>query len=751
MPAFLKELFDSSRFAPRRQCGSSSTELVWLHVGSDVRIGLADLAIPIVLVAFAWRRRDLLCPWMFGMFALFIISCGFTHVLEAAAFYWPAHRLMGAVKSITDVVPWVTIAGLVPAVPRALTLLSPEELQREIDSRTRAEEKFRGLLESAPDAMVIVNSAGRIVLVNAQTEALFGYRREELLGREVEILLPERYRGAHVAHRHGFSAAPRARKMGQGRALDGLRKDGGEFPVEVALSPLETDEGTFVISAIRDATERRLVDRSLQRNEFYRLLVESVKDYAIFLLDPRGCVVSWNAGAERIKGYRADEVIGQHFSRFYTEEDLLQGLPQKELQAATSQGRYEEENWRRRKDGSRFWANVVITALRDDAGVLTGFAKVTRDMTERKRAQESLAWQARLLDVAHDAIMVRDMDGRISYFNRGAEIRYGWTRQEAVGQVAHHLLKTQSTEPLDEVESKLLRDEEWEGELVHIRRDGTRIDVASRWVLERDDQGRPLSILEINNDISERKRIDEALRQRTAQLEAANKELEAFSYSVSHDLRAPLRAIDGFSRILLEDFAEPLPDEAKEYLQSVRNNARQMGRLVDDLLAFARLGRQAIRKHIIDPAKLVRQCLDELRGEQDGRSIDVIMGDLPPCQAEPNLLKQVWINLLSNAIKYTRGREVATIEIGSRDHGDPSGESVYFVRDNGVGFDMRYADKLFGVFQRLHRAEEYEGTGVGLAIVQRIVHRHGGRVWAEARPHEGATFYFTLGGKTSRD
>ena len=183
-----------------------------------------------------------------------------------------------------------------------------------------------------------------------------------------------------------------------------------------------------------------------------------------------------------------------------------------------------------------------------------------------------------------------------------------------------------------------------------------------------------------------------------------------------------------------------MPDEAQDYLRSVRGNAQQMGRLVDDLLAFARLGRQPIRKQTVDTAKLVRQSLDELRGEQDGRRIEIILGDLPPCDAEPALLKQVWTNLLSNAIKYTRGREVATIEVGCRVDGDPPGERTYFVKDNGVGFDMRYVDKLFGVFQRLHRAEDYEGTGVGLAIVQRIIHRHGGRVWAEAQPDRARRF-----------
>lgn len=242
---------------------------------------------------------------------------------------------------------------------------------------------------------------------------------------------------------------------------------------------------------------------------------------------------------------------------------------------------------------------------------------------------------------------------------------------------------------------------------------------------------------QINRDmvreIGERKQAEEAL-------EAANKELGAFSYSVSHDLRAPLRAMDGFARILVEDYGPHLDPQAQRYLHLVRDNARQMGQLVDDLLGFSRLGRQPLKKQPVAPGELVRQALAELREEQEERGIELKIGELPPCQADPALLRQVFVNLLSNALKYTRDREKAVIEVGWR-------EGAYFVRDNGTGFDMRYAHKLFGVFQRLHRAEEYEGTGVGLAIVQRIVHRHNGRVWAEAELDKGATFYFTIGGE----
>ena len=250
--------------------------------------------------------------------------------------------------------------------------------------------------------------------------------------------------------------------------------------------------------------------------------------------------------------------------------------------------------------------------------------------------------------------------------------------------------------------------------------------------------------------------LERRVLERTGQLEAANKELEAFSYSVSHDLRAPLRAIAGFSRILLEDHLASLPDEAKTYLKLIGDNTRQMAQLVDDLLAFSRLGRQALTKQSVDQGRIVRLCLTEMQKEQQGRQVQIEVGALTACQADANLLKQVWLNLLSNALKYTRKCETARIEIGCRTeprlpangHSTrlPEGgsETIYFVKDNGAGFDMKYAHKLFGVFQRLHRASDYDGTGVGLAIVQRIINRHGGRVWAEARLNQGATFSFTL-------
>jgi signal transduction histidine kinase len=235
--------------------------------------------------------------------------------------------------------------------------------------------------------------------------------------------------------------------------------------------------------------------------------------------------------------------------------------------------------------------------------------------------------------------------------------------------------------------------------------------------------------------------LEQRVSNRTAELEAVNEELEAFSYSVSHDLRAPLRAIDGFSRMAIEDFGGQMPEQWCKQLEQMRASTREMTQLIDDLLIFSQTSRSPLAREKIETGKLARTAFDELLPQQEGRQVDFRIDDLPACAADPALLKQVFVNLLSNALKFTRGCGRALIQVGS---GRNNGELVYFVKDNGAGFDMQHANKLFGVFQRLHRAEEFEGTGVGLAIVQRIIHRHGGRVWAEGKPNAGATFYFAL-------
>jgi PAS domain S-box-containing protein len=404
------------------------------------------------------------------------------------------------------------------------------------------------------------------------------------------------------------------------------------------------------------------------------------------------------------------------------------------------------------------WADIpyylvfILFAL-----VSTWFSLVRRRVEqELLRSREELqkevsirSQQASLLNLTHDPIFVRDMDGVITYWNRGAQELYGWTAEQAIGKRTHDLLRIVYPEPLDEIQKELLRAGRWEGELAKTRANGTSVSVASRWALQRDANGLPVAILETENDITERKQREEQVRglnqqlgRRSVELESSNKELEAFAYSISHDLRAPLRHIVGFGELLQRGASANLDDKGRRHLTMILDSAKRMGALIDDLLAFSRIGRAETRHSMVSFEHLVKEVQSEVWRETEGRNFQWKIGPLPDLYGDRSMLKVALVNLISNAIKFTRTRTKAEIEIGCSDK--QTDGIVVFIRDNGVGFDMKYVDKLFGVFQRLHKMDEFEGTGIGLATVQRIIHRHGGRVWAEGQVGSGATFYLSF-------
>ena len=358
-------------------------------------------------------------------------------------------------------------------------------------------------------------------------------------------------------------------------------------------------------------------------------------------------------------------------------------------------------------------------------------------MTELKTTEQKFS---DALEVAPDAMVVVDAEGKIVIVNSQTERLFGYLKSEMVNERIQMLVPGRQLLALHRMSVLFKCNEASSHDLFGQHKNGTKFPVEIR--LSNVETAEGVLVCSAIRDVSERRKHDLVLAAKNSELEAAVSELDAFCYSVSHDLRAPLRAMDGFSRILLECAAPVLDPKLQEHLRSIRRNAVKMDHLVDELLAFARLGRKPLIRQSVHTAQLVEHVVEEARQQFNGRAVNVTIGKLPEMWGDRTLLEQVFANLVGNAFKYTRARDVARIEIGARAVG---GEDVFFVRDNGAGFDLKYADKLFGVFQRLHREEEFEGTGVGLALVQRIVQRHGGRIWAESEVDKGATFSFTVG------
>ena len=927
-----------------------------------------------------------------------------------------------------------------------------------------SQERFRLIVEAAPSAIIAVDAAGRINLVNKRAQELFGYPSEELLGRSVDILVPERFRTRHPDYRQSFVDKPSRRAMGAGRDLFGLHKDGREIPIEIGLTPYESSEGLFTLALVVDITERKRAEEELHKSEErYRFLFENnpfpmwvydlktlaflavndsavekygytreeflhttiadirpleevsrlmedvakqrptlqragewrhrLKDgtiieveitshslridehdaalvvaiditerkraeekiaYQAYLLenvndavigsDENSYIRFWNQGAERILGWKAEEVLGRS-GREILRSEFINIDRETVLKILAEQGRWKGEAILYHKDGSQVIMEVSSITLRDDNGMITGYVSVNRDITERKQAEERLQANAaralliaelsqglaeltddyqRLLDLAarriaeligdycairlvgaddvtmqlvvdhhldassqefmhqfissipqrmdegitaqvfrsgkavlipfvspdafraqvksefhpllerlnihsvliaplraegkiigtitmsrdqtphaytdDDQIFLQDLADRAALAIVSARL-YTATRQlnaeleqrvadrtVALSQ-ANSLLQMMLDHMPDQIyfkdaQSRFIRNSrsqakalglsdpaeavgksdfdffshaqqsyEKEQEIIRSGKplvdleehvvwpDGQETWVSTTKVPLPDETGKIIGTFGISRDITDRKRTEKELQKAKLELEAANKELEAFSYSVSHDLRAPLRSVDGFSQALLEDYGEMLPPEGRNFLERIRNSAQRMAELIDDLLNLSKVTRASMKLVPVDLSQLAQGIVAELQRTHRERKVNFNITPNLKARGDPNLLQIVLENLLNNAWKFTSKREQAEIEFGSKPEND---ETIYFIRDNGAGFDMAYVSKLFGAFQRLHAMTEFSGTGIGLATVQRIINRHGGRIWAEGAVDQGATFFFTL-------
>jgi PAS domain S-box-containing protein len=655
MSNFLKSLVDTAGYMPHGHCYLWDRGLVALHLFSDLAIGVAYVVISLTLAYLVSRaKRDIPFSWIFVGFGLFIVACGATHFMEIWTLWTPAYWLSGAVKVVTAVASIAVAVVIPPLVPKTLALIRSAKLSDQ---------------------------------------------------RKTDLELANQALQGEIGERH--------------RAEDEIQKLNNrlEESIRARTAELAASETAARMAAIVQHSNEAIVSLSLDN-----------------------CITSWNPAAERMYGYRSEEVLG-HSASMLAPVSLSNETPKLIDRLGRGEDIKSFETTRLRKSGEPILVYLTLSPIKDEAGVLQGASALEHDRNERKRGEEMLRLT---VDASPSPMVMVDGVGQIVLVNTLTEKLFGYRREELIGQPVEILVPRQyrGKHPGDRsgfMHSPGNRAMGAGRALYALRKDGTEFPVEIGLNPIKTDQG--TWVLSAIVDITEHKLAERRVLERAAELTAVNAELEAFSYSVSHDLRAPLRQIAGFSKILAEESDLELRPESRRYLQRVQDGAQQMGNLIDDLLNLAKVGRHIVARRSTPVKDLIAMAIEELKPDTLGRTIEWRIEAMASVECDPGLAKQIFVNLLSNALKYTRIRSHALIQIGQM---GLNGESVIFVRDNGAGFDMQYAGKLFGVFQRLHKATDFEGTGVGLATVQRIVHKHGGRIWAEAELDKGATFYFTI-------
>lgn len=618
----------------------------------------------------------------------------------------------------------------------------------------QSEKLFRAMIEKGSDMKTLATPDGNVFYASPSLTTILGYENHEFMTIPAfDLIHPDDAPGlmeevTDILQTPGKSFHRQQRLK---------HKDGRWIWCEGTITNMLHEPAVAaLVSNFRDITERKQTEEALQENQQLLSTIINNSTAVIYVKDLRGRYLLVNHRFTELFHRSEEAILGKTDYDFFSKEDADAFRQMDERTAAADHALTEEERVRQ-DDGMHTYISVKST-LRNATGKPYAIFGISTDISDRKKAEESIrlaeANYREIFDKASDAIYVHEMQtGRVIEVNQRASKITGYSKEELIGGDPKDFITNHPQYTLQHAFSYLQKAAEGKPQLFEWL--GKNKDGSYNWLevnLKKASIAGQDRILAFFREINDRKKaqmevqkLNEGLEQkvidRTAELQSANKELESFSYSVSHDLRAPLRAIHGYTKMLSEDYIDKLDDDAKQMMDAVLRNAGKMGRLIDDLLAFSKLGKKDLQITTVDMTKLATTVLNDIKYSMPSIKASVVILPLLPANGDPNLMSQVFTNLISNAIKYSEEKDAPAIEIGSREEGR---ETVYYVKDNGAGFDMKYYDKLFGVFQRLHRDEEFEGTGVGLALVKRIITRHGGKVWAEAEIGKGATFYFTM-------
>jgi PAS domain S-box-containing protein len=614
----------------------------------------------------------------------------------------------------------------------------------------RMEERYRGLLEAAPDAMVVVNQRGEIVLLNVQAEKQFGYHRDELVGQQVRNIIPKGFAERIIADGTRTAAEALAQQIGTGIELIALRKNGSEFPIEIMLSPLESADGTLVTAAIRDISVRKEADAHLARmEERYRGLLEAAPD-AMVVVNQAGEIVLLNVQAEKQFGYRRDELVGQQVRNIIPEgfaERIIADGTRTAAEALAQQIGTGIELIALRKNGTEFPIEIMLSPLESVDGILVTAA--IRDISVRKETDKHLAQtEARyrgLLEAAPDAMIVVNQGGEIVLVNQQAETQFGYHRDELLGQQVINIIPQGFAErlvadALRSTEDALAQEIGAGIELIGLRKSGTEFPIEI--MLSPLASAGGVLVTAAVRDISSRKAAEAHLVGKLEELKRSNEELEQFAYIASHDLQEPLRMVASYTQLLSRRYTGKLDSDADEFIAFAVDGASRMQRLIQDLLSFSRIGTKGKSLVHTSSERALCEALVNLRSAIEDRGAVVSYDRLPDVMADESQLVQLFQNLVGNAIKYQSGGkpQVHVSAVMAENKWE------FSVRDNGLGIEPKYFEKIFGMFQRLHKREEFAGTGIGLAICKKIVERHGGTISVESQPGRGSTFRFALAG-----